>query len=255
MEKARDVVIDVNKRLNSVPKILEFINHISRQTDLLALNASIEASKAGEHGKGFAKVAGEVRRFADNTSKSAGEIAKIVETFKKDMEIVLKVFIKGAAFVRDGREEIQKVQDALNDILNGFAVVNSKIDEILELARKQREGVNTTVGVVKEISEIAHENLTFASEVERIIDHHRLGVEAVAESFKRLQEMAQELESVVMRFRTSDEGDGGEEEIVVEKSGEESSDKGLPLSGELLADIKLKIGEELLSDSKELVKG
>lgn len=205
IDRAKEVILGLEGKVKSIPDILEFITHISRQTDLLALNAAIEASKAGEHGKGFANVADEVRRFADNTSKSSEDVASIVKDFRHDMGLALKEFMEGVAFIREGRQEIQEIQKALNGILEGIADMDRRAKEIFEFSQKQKMGVQTTGEIVKEFSEIAHKNLASTERVERLIGHHQIGIEEVAASFGRLHEMSQELEWLVMKFKTDDD--------------------------------------------------
>ncbi len=205
MERAKDAIQELGNRVDSIPKILDFMNHISRQTDLLALNASVEASKAGEYGEGFASVAEEVRRFADSTGRSSQEMSQIIEDFRKNTQEVLTVFMEGASFVREGRQEIRRIQKSLADILKGFVQVDKRVREILALSQKQKDGVDMTVSAVQEVSHIAGENLGFADQVEKLIGQYRMGIEEFAASFDNLHEMAQELELFVMKFRT--EGD------------------------------------------------
>jgi methyl-accepting chemotaxis protein len=107
IEKTEAAAKRLEEKLEDIPKILDVITHISRQTDLLALNATIEASKAGEHGKGFALVAEEVRRFADNTSKSVEDVDLIVKDLRGEVKGVVSSASEGTSFLREGRDEIE----------------------------------------------------------------------------------------------------------------------------------------------------
>jgi methyl-accepting chemotaxis protein len=98
IEKTEAAAKRLEEKLEDIPKILDVITHISRQTDLLALNATIEASKAGEHGKGFALVAEEVRRFADNTSKSVEDVDLIVKDLRGEVKGVVSSASEGTSF-------------------------------------------------------------------------------------------------------------------------------------------------------------
>ena len=187
IERAKDAVAGLEEELETIPRVLEFITHISRQTDLLAINASIEASKAGEYGKGFSNVAEEVRRFADSTERSSKDIA-------------------GA--IKERRLEIRELQKALAEITVGIDRVDRRIKLILRLSQQQRKGVHVAVETIEDVSAIAGENLSIVDQVERKVDHHFLAIKEVSSSFDRLEEMAQELEEVVKRFKVEERREG-----------------------------------------------
>ncbi|MFQ5900116.1 MAG: methyl-accepting chemotaxis protein [Thermodesulfobacteriota bacterium] len=217
MDRSKGMIMSLAEKTKSIPKILDVINHISRQTDLLAINATIEASKAGEQGEGFAMVAEEVRRFADNTSKSSDEVALIIKEVNTEMERVVSVFKEGSAFIREGRHDIHQIQESLVTILNYVEQVKDKAEEIVVLSQQQRKGAQETVVVSKEVSKIVDNHLLATEKVNKVIDLHMKPIEEVAGSFKRLIERAQELEWVVMKFKTEDEEDTSYETLASPK--------------------------------------
>ncbi len=207
IERARDAIARLEEELEAVPKVLDFITHISRQTDLLAINASIEASKAGEHGKGFSNVAQEVRRFADSTERSSRDIAQVIRSLREGIEVALEAFKEGVVAIREGRMEIREIQKALEMVMKGIEEVDRRMKHILQLSKRQKKGVTMAVAMVNDVSTIARENLTIVDGVEREMDHHFLIIKEVSSAFKRLEEMAGTLEEVVKRFKV-EEGDG-----------------------------------------------
>ncbi|MBI3752521.1 MAG: methyl-accepting chemotaxis protein [Deltaproteobacteria bacterium] len=201
VDSTKDMVVRLEEKINNIPKILDVITHISRQTDLLALNATIEASKAGEHGRGFAIVAEEVRRFADNTNRSVEDVAFIVKDVKAEVERLVNAAAESAMFTQGGREDINKVKGALDEITAFTSEVADKGAVILTLAQKQKEGAEEAVKLMEQIAHIARENVSTTEEVDTVVDNHRVSIEEVLASAKKMSELSHELNQVVARFK------------------------------------------------------
>ena len=201
VDSTKEMVISLEERINNIPKILDVITHISRQTDLLALNATIEASKAGEHGRGFAIVAEEVRRFADSTNRSVEDVALIIRDIKAEVERLVNSAAESTAFTQGGREDINKVREALDEITAFTSEVADKIGSIFALAQKQKEGAESAAKLMEQVAGIARENLSISEDVDKIVDEHRGSMEEVVISAKKLSGLSEELDKVVARFR------------------------------------------------------
>ena len=201
VDSTKEMVISLEERINNIPKILDVITHISRQTDLLALNATIEASKAGEHGRGFAIVAEEVRRFADSTNRSVEDVALIIRDIKAEVERLVNSAAESTAFTQGGREDINKVREALDEITAFTSEVADKIGSIFALAQKQKEGAESAAKLMEQVAGIARENLSTSEDVDKIVDDHRGSMEEVVISAKKLSGLSEDLDKVVARFR------------------------------------------------------
>ena len=201
VDSTKEMVISLEERINNIPKILDVITHISRQTDLLALNATIEASKAGEHGRGFAIVAEEVRRFSDSTNRSVEDVALIIRDIKAEVERLVNSAAESTAFTQGGREDINKVREALDEITAFTSEVADKTGSILALAQKQKEGAETAAKLMEQVAGIARENLSTSEDVDKIVDDHRGSMEEVVISARKLSGISEELDKVVARFR------------------------------------------------------
>jgi len=201
VDSTKEMVISLEERINNIPKILDVITHISRQTDLLALNATIEASKAGEHGRGFAIVAEEVRRFSDSTNRSVEDVALIIRDIKAEVERLVNSAAESTAFTQGGREDINKVREALDEITAFTSEVADKTGSIFALAQKQKEGAESAAKLMEQVAGIARENLSTSEDVDKIVDDHRGSMEEVVISAKKLSGLSEDLDKVVARFR------------------------------------------------------
>ena len=103
-------------RVNDIDALLSLINDIADQTNLLALNAAIEAARAGEHGRGFAVVADEVRRLAERSKASAGDIATIVTAVQGETNATVMAMEKGAKQMQQGLALLDTVTDAAGQV-------------------------------------------------------------------------------------------------------------------------------------------
>ena len=122
----------LNARLQQVGKIADFISEIARQTNMLALNASIEAVRAGEFGKGFAVVAEEVRKLADGTSKSASEIVELIGVVKEESLQVHSTFAESSRHIREGKRNIDTAAEAFQVIVQTVLETERKTNSITD---------------------------------------------------------------------------------------------------------------------------
>ncbi len=201
VDSTKDMIIGLEEKLNNIPKILDVITHISRQTDLLAINATIEASKAGEHGRGFAIVAEEVRRFADNTKRSVEDVAFIIKDIQAEVERLVNAEAESSAFTKEGREDINKVKESLDEITAFTSEVADKAENILALTQKQKQGGETAVSLIEQIAHIARDSVSATEEVDTVVDGHKASIEEVLASAKKLSGFADDLKRVVARFK------------------------------------------------------
>jgi methyl-accepting chemotaxis protein len=112
-------IYSLSNKVEKIKLVMNVIDEVAKKTDLLALNASIEATRAGELGKGFALVADEIRSMAENTKYSSQEIEKIVEDILKDNKAVIESLSKSQEGINNGREVIHYIVDTFEDMLFG----------------------------------------------------------------------------------------------------------------------------------------
>ena len=222
-------VQEMGTRSAQISVIVETIEDIASQTNLLALNAAIEAARAGEHGKGFAVVADEVRKLAEKSALATKEIATLVKDIQKTVNDAVGSMKEGSLEVEHGVERANQAGQALTDILKAADEVNRQVREIA-LAAKQMTGLsnnliaatdnvssiaaenstatkemNCSMGVITEainnIASVSEENSAAVEEVSASTEEMSAQVEEVTESAQKLADMARVLESAVAQFK------------------------------------------------------
>lgn len=180
-------ISELGQRSKQIGQILSVIKDIADQTNLLALNAAIEAARAGEQGRGFAVVADEVRKLAERTTSATAEISTMVGAIQKDTQQAAQTMRQSSDDVRDGVALANEAGKALKDISQSVEQVVEMIGNIAASTRNQSEASESLTTTVDEIARMAIEN--------RSANEH--AVSAAEEMASR----SQGLQRTISRFR------------------------------------------------------
>lgn len=172
MERIKNSVFETAGRIqalgeqsNQIGQIIQVIDDIAAQTNLLALNAAIEAARAGEHGKGFAVVADEVRKLAERSSKATKEIAELITTIQSGTEKAVQAMQKDTREVEIGFHLAQDASQALDNIISMIDRAAEQIRIISAAAEEMSSNSNLAVNSVESVAEIAAESLASTEEM------------------------------------------------------------------------------------------
>lgn len=177
----------LGQRGQEIGRLVSVINDIAEQTNLLALNAAIEAARAGEHGRGFAVVADEVRKLADRTTKATDEIAVSIRSIQDETKAAVSQMKTGTESVRQGVERSTKAKEALEQIRSSSRDLGSMIQTIAAAAEEQASASGEIGRSVAKIAAISQESAA--------------GVAEATQASRSLAEKAGQLRSMVERFK------------------------------------------------------
>lgn len=180
-------VRELGKLGENIGQVIDVINDIADQTNLLALNAAIEAARAGEHGRGFAVVADEVRKLADRTTKATEEVAQSITAIQTGTVTAVERMETGASQVQTGVKSASEAGEMLDQIVTSADNVSSMIQSIAAAAEEQSAASEEVSRNTEQIASVAQEAGQGASEA--------------AAAATDLSEKAEQMRALVTRFK------------------------------------------------------
>jgi len=196
-QESRDIVTRLTERSKEIAQFVETITDISEQTNMLALNASIESARAGEQGKGFAVVASQIRLLAEQSQKAARDIADLIEQITTDTEKAASAMDTSSALVKNGVSLIREAGSAFGQLSETGKAMHMKITEVSQATKDVAADSGRIVEIVEGVRDLNRKNLAGLHEIAAAVEQQLASMQEVSASAGGIEEISRDLLGVV----------------------------------------------------------
>lgn len=200
----KEIIKEINELTEdsmAINGIIGTIEEIAEETNLLALNASIEAARAGDAGRGFAVVSDNIRKFAERSSDAASQISSIIGKLQERMQHTITTAGKAEDIVTSQEHSLNSTVDVFNQIKDHVGVLAEDISSISDSIKGIEVAKNDTMLAIESISATSNQTEAAASELNKSVEKQLHSVEELNEAVKKLQDNALDLDSSVSIFK------------------------------------------------------
>jgi methyl-accepting chemotaxis protein len=199
--QSAQAVRGLGEHSKQIGQVVGIITGIADQTNLLALNAAIEAARAGEAGRGFAVVADEVRKLAEGSASAAAEIGKLIKQIQAQTARAVRNMEDSADELARGKAVATRAGSSLEEILRVVRQVDDMAKEIYKLTREQASGSDQVVRAVEEIAAVAEETAAGTEEASASTEEQTASMQEMAAAAQELADLAETMKALVSRFQ------------------------------------------------------
>lgn len=254
LESAK-MIVELEKQSEEIGKIVHAVVRIADQTNLLALNAAIEAARAGEHGKGFAVVADEVRNLAEMSEKSARGIQEVVNEIQTQVKVVAADTESAGKKARDEVEKAKAVTATLKKVGEDFILLQDGAQVIGQNATQALSGAKEYLKGAEQIGSAAEEASSACTESQRAVEEQNKAYTEMAQASSSLSEMAETLKTSTNAQKSAEELAAAAEELSANAEEVKASSNQISTAIQQIskaADVAAKACETSLAASQQL---
>jgi methyl-accepting chemotaxis protein len=190
------------ENIEKIGMIINVMDEIAQKTDILSLNASIESTRAGEAGRGFALVADEIRNMAENSKQSSQEIRDMIEAILEDNKAVMESFDRSKAGINEGQETIKGIVGTFGEMLSGVKEIAVTIGEVQDVTSRQVKQMRDLLVHVNELSSLANENFVSTQKTTLAANDQKRDMVEIAKSIQSLSALSRRMLETQSRFKT-----------------------------------------------------
>ena len=191
--KTQEVMKDLLNTTNQIGEILDLIHDISRRTNLLALNASIESARAGEAGRGFAVVAEEIRKLAVQTDDATRQVAVLIEGLQENTQCAVETVSSSSETIQAGIEKVKATGTAIDKLMAMQTATNFKVQDISQVSSRSGEHSVKLMEVITEIRKQLNNSYTDMECIAAATEEQTATMQQIAASLQNIESTAKDL--------------------------------------------------------------